>query len=154
MVNSAAHISFHFLSKITLQHRTDLKQFVAHLFKHEHMALEQLTYIFCSDAYLIQLNRVFLNHNTYTDIISFQLSEPYMPVIGEIYISADRVKSNAISFQTTLKEELHRVIFHGALHLCGYQDKTIVAKGRMQQREDYYLNQYFVSRNTVSKRNF
>lgn len=83
----------------------------------------QLDYVFCSDAYLLNINKQFLNHDTYTDIITFDYTEDAV-LGGEIYISIDRVKENALKFDVTLTEELCRVMVHGLLHLAGYKDKT------------------------------
>lgn len=103
----------------------------------------QLTYIFCSDAYLLQLNQEFLSHDTLTDIVTFDLSEDKTQLVGEIYISVDRVKENAEKFATSYNDELHRVIFHGALHLCGFKDKAKADKEEMRSKENLCLKQYF-----------
>ena len=103
----------------------------------------QLTYIFCTDEYLLGINQQFLNHNTLTDIITFDLSEFENELLGEIYISIDRVRENAIKFNTTIQNELHRVIFHGALHLCGFKDKKEAEQEEMRQQEDKCLQEYF-----------
>lgn len=102
-----------------------------------------LTYIFCTDEYLLSINQQFLNHDTYTDIITFDLTEPDQTLGGEIYISADRVRENAKSFNVDYQTELHRVIFHGALHLCGFKDKTTADKKKMRAMEDQCLQEYF-----------
>lgn len=149
MTRSLIPIHFHFLTSITLRHRNSLKNFIQLLFHQENVQLQVLNYIFCSDAYLAEINLRYLNHDTYTDIITFHLSQPNKPIIGDIYISVERVKENAIAFQTTFKEELHRVIFHGALHLCGYTDKSNKQKKLMRQKEEFYIKQYFVSRETL-----
>ena len=102
-----------------------------------------MDYIFCTDAYLLGINKQFLKHNFYTDIITFNLANKKAPIQGEIYISMDRVKENAQIHQTTYKEELHRVIFHGALHLCGHKDKLPGHVKKMRKAEDSYLATYF-----------
>jgi rRNA maturation RNase YbeY len=102
----------------------------------------ELNYIFCSDAYLLQMNRQFLDHDTLTDIITFDLSDNKQTLTGEIYISIERVKENAVKFKTTTNEELHRVVFHGALHLCGFKDKKEADKKIMRQKEDECLAAY------------
>ena len=137
-------IEFHFLQKITLEHRGQLKVFLTTLFKQEKNKLADLQYIFCSDDRLLEINRQFLQHDFYTDIITFTLSEPNQPISGEIYISVDRVRENAQVFQSSLKTELHRVIFHGALHLCGYKDKTRGEEQIMRKMEEKYLKGYNV----------
>lgn len=103
----------------------------------------RLTYIFCSDEYLLGMNRQFLNHDTLTDIITFDMSENKDELLGEIYISAERVRENAIKFGVTYNDELHRVIFHGALHLCGFADKKEADKQQMRKMEDKCLGAYF-----------
>jgi len=102
----------------------------------------QLTYIFCSDEYLLQMNQQFLKHNTFTDIITFDLSENKNELVGEIYISIDRVAENAEKFGTTYYNELHRVIFHGALHLCGFKDKNQADQKAMRRNENLCLKNY------------
>lgn len=141
---SPAKISFHFLNiKPSLSNRHSLKRFIEHLFKKEKQKLESLRYIFCTDPYLLGINRQYLNHDFYTDIITFNLADEDEPVNGEIYISVDRVKENAIQFKTSFKNELHRVIFHGALHLCEYKDKTRNQSKIMREMEEKYLKNYF-----------
>lgn len=102
-----------------------------------------LTYIFCHDDYLLEINQQFLNHDTLTDIITFDMSTDEEGLQGEIYISTDRVKENADKFKVSYEQELHRVIFHGALHLCGFKDKKPADKTRMRQEEDNCLKKYF-----------
>ena len=99
--------------------------------------------MFCSDEYLLRINRDYLQHDYYTDIITFDLSEPGGPVQGEIYISVDRVRDNAKELAVSIQKELHRVIFHGVLHLCGYTDKTKQDQARMRALEEKYLDLYF-----------
>ena len=135
-------IQFNFLEPISLADRTRLKRFIASLFKKEKKALAGLNYIFCSDEYLLEINRQFLHHDYYTDIITFDLSEANHPINAEIYISVDRVKENAAQFGDSVKRELHRVIFHGALHLCGYGDKTGREEKIMRGKEETYLTLY------------
>ena len=144
------YICFYYLvSNFTLKNRNKLKLFILDIFKTEHVRLERIDYIFCSDKYLFTLNSTYLKHNTYTDIIAFPLSEFSTPIISDIYISIDRVKENAFNLHTTFTQELHRVIFHGALHLCGYMDKTKDQKKIIREKEDFYLSKYFVSRETL-----
>ncbi len=129
-------------SKVTLSNRVALKSFIEKRMKKEGFSIETLTYVFCSDKYLLKMNKDFLSHNYYTDIISFDLSETPGNLIGEVYISVDRVKDNAKTHGTSLKEELHRVIFHGALHFCGYKDKKPADTIKMRQMEDAWLSAY------------
>lgn len=119
-----------------------IKGFILKLFKNEGKKVDAVNYIFCTDEYLFNLNLEYLNHNTYTDIITFFYSEKGQPIVSDIYISIERVRENAQKFQSTFKHELMRVIFHGALHLCGYKDKTKVEKARMRQKEEQYLSSF------------
>jgi probable rRNA maturation factor len=137
-------IRFHFLKKISLPNRQIIKSILTTLFKKEGKKLGDLRYIFVSDDWLLEINRQFLQHDFYTDIITFPLSEPRQPISGEIYISVDRVRENAREFGSTLKEELLRVILHGALHLCGYKDKTAAEKRKMRKTEERYLREFHV----------
>lgn len=132
-------IQFNFLEPVSLKDRTRLKQFLVSLFEKEGKKLGELQYIFCSDDYLLDINRQYLNHDFYTDIITFDLSQKGHSINAEIYISVDRVKDNAQEYNSSLKKELQRVIFHGALHLCGYKDKTPAQEKEMRQMEEKYL---------------
>jgi probable rRNA maturation factor len=124
--------------KFNFTHKTKLKEFIEKLFKREDKVAGEIQYIFCSDDYLLQINRKFLQHDFYTDIITFDL-EGEKEVNAEIYISLDRVKENASEFKVSLRHEVLRVIFHGALHLCGYSDKTKSEITLMRERESRYL---------------
>lgn len=126
---------------ISLTKRQSLKKFINFLFKKEGKKLASINYIFCTDAALLEINRQFLAHDFYTDIITFDLSEGD-GVKAEIYISTDRVKDNARQLGVSFRSEIHRVIFHGVLHLCGYQDKTTAQKETMREKENSYLNLY------------
>lgn len=141
--STSPDIFFNFLEEVTLRERARLKEFLPSLFKREKKQLMEIRYIFCSDDYLLDINKQYLKHDYYTDIITFDLSEPGQPINAEIYISVDRVRDNARNFHTSLKRELHRVIFHGALHLCGYKDKSQEEERIMRQKEDKYLEIYF-----------
>jgi probable rRNA maturation factor len=135
-------VRFHFIESVSLTQRTLVKEVIRDMFKKEKTPLEQLQYIFCSDEYLLQINRQYLQHDYYTDIITFDLSENSGAVTGEIYISIDRVKDNAQLFKVSFKQELLRVIFHGALHLCGYKDKSKKEEAAMRKAENKYLQHY------------
>ena len=144
MHKTTDNIQFHYLKKgFPFTHRGECKQFLRGIFKKEKTPFESLTYIFCSDDYLLEINRAHLNHDYYTDIITFDLSDPGTPTTGEVYISVDRVKDNAREHGQFFTHELHRVIFHGVLHLCGYGDKTPREEKIMREKEDYYLDQYY-----------
>ena len=135
-------VQFHFLVPVSFSQRTLVKEVIRDLFRKEKTRLKQLQYIFCSDEYLLQINKEHLQHNYYTDIITFDLSDTPEAVTGEIYISVDRVRDNAQNYEVPLKQELLRVIFHGALHLCGYKDKSEKDQVTMRKAEDKYLHYY------------
>lgn len=106
----------------------------------EGFKFSELNIILCSDEYLYKLNVSYLNHKTYTDIITFDYSAGKSPISGELYISIDRVLENAQNLGVKSRDELHRVMVHGLLHLCGYSDKTALLKAEMRKREDLYLS--------------
>lgn len=122
--------------------KTSIKKFIGTIFKEENKVLTELTYVFCSDEFLLEINRNYLQHDFYTDIITFDLSETPHEIIGEIYVSLDRIKENAEELETSIKEETLRVLFHGALHLCGYKDKTKSQIATMRKKEEQYLLLY------------
>lgn len=144
MAKTSAQITFHYLSgSFHFPNRNQLKDFIIKLIRKEGFKTGTINYIFCTDDYLLEINQQYLNHNTYTDIITFPFSEKDEPISSDIYISIDRIKENAKTFNTSFLNELHRVIFHGALHLCGYKDKTKEQSALMRQKEQFYLDRYF-----------
>lgn len=124
----------------TLKQKTAIRQWVTDTITAEGYKLKELTYIFCSDSYLLQINQQYLNHDTYTDIITFDNSDIAKTIVGDIFISIERIRENAVKFSHTEADELHRVIIHGALHLLGYKDKSPADKKKMTLKEDFYLN--------------
>lgn len=116
-----------------------LKRWLSAAIVKEKYTVKSLNYIFCSDEFLVVRNIQYLGHHTLTDIITFDLSEEKGTLDGEIYISIERVKENALSFSKSFEDELHRVLIHGVLHLVGYRDKKPKDKAEMRKREDYYL---------------
>ncbi|HQU57665.1 MAG TPA: rRNA maturation RNase YbeY [Saprospiraceae bacterium] len=113
-------------------------QWIQKILQQEEKQLLQLTYIFCSDEYLFEINQEYLSHDTYTDIITFPYTDP--PLIeGDIFISIDRVRENARNLGLPFEQELHRVMIHGVLHLCGYPDKTTEEAAQMRAMEDKAL---------------
>jgi rRNA maturation RNase YbeY len=143
-LNSKQLIHFYFEKvEFSLKNRTQLKRFIGELIAEEKKKIDNLNYIFCNDKVLLEINRRYLNHNFYTDIITFDLSASSKEILADIYISVDRVKENSRDLKTTFQEELHRVMFHGLLHLCGYNDKTENQKKLIRRKEDHYLNLYF-----------
>ena len=137
-------VQFHFLDRNpALRERSRLKLFIEKLFMLEKQKLGNLSYVFCSDEHLLGINKDFLKHDFYTDVITFDLSPSKNEIEGEVYLSVDRIKDNAKQLGVSIKEELHRVIFHGALHLCGYKDKKNAEEQQMRSAENKYLKRYF-----------
>jgi rRNA maturation RNase YbeY len=137
-------VNFYFLDrKPSLKERSRLKQFIERLFITEKKTLGSISYVFCSDEHLLGINKDFLKHDFYTDVITFDLGSVKSVIEGEVYLSVDRIKDNAKEMGVSFKEEMHRVIFHGALHLCGYKDKRPFDIKTMRSREDKYLRSYF-----------
>ena len=133
-------ITFDFQSKLA-QFNIDFnlkKDWIKKIIISEGKVLGNIGYIFCSDAYLLKLNKKYLAHETYTDIITFDYVEGKI-ISGEIYISTPRVKENSTTLNINFKDEIDRVIAHGVLHLIGYGDHTAEQKELMRSREDYYL---------------
>jgi probable rRNA maturation factor len=123
----------------TLKNKIRVKDWIKSAIKAEGYSLQELNYIFCSDQYLLQINQQYLDHDTYTDIITFDNSDKHKIIVGDIFVSIERIRENAVKFNSGLENELHRVIIHGALHLLGYQDKKSESKKIMTQKEDHYL---------------
>lgn len=124
-----------------LKKKTLLKSWIQETIKSKKRKTGDINFIFCSDTYLLAINKQYLNHNTYTDIITFDYSKgsQTQSISGDIYISIDRIKENATKYSKTKEEELHRVIIHGILHLLGYADKTKTAKEEMTKQENNCL---------------
>jgi len=139
-----AKIHFFFQQPIPLPGRSKLKAFIVDFFKKEGKSLKTLNYIFCSDQQLLKINQRFLHHDFFTDIITFNLSGFPKEIEGEIYISVTRVKENALHLKVPFKEELFRVIFHGVLHLCGYEDNTRSKSALMRKKENQLLSGFLV----------
>ena len=136
-----------------LRHRRALSGFLDSLIRSRRVADKiQLSYIFCTDEELHRINLQFLDHDTLTDIITFELSEKPSELIAEIYISTERVAENAVHFMTSYEEELHRVIFHGALHLCGLHDKSVHEKQQMRDAEDAALREWFAGQQVLKNK--
>jgi probable rRNA maturation factor len=134
--------------KFRLSQQRHLSAWISSVVQKENSAIETLSFIFCSDNYLLGINRDFLQHDYYTDIITFDLGTRKL-LNGEIYISIDRIRENAKTFMVPLQEELHRVIIHGVLHLLGYSDKSAKQKRQMTDKENWCLSLRHVSRGTV-----
>jgi|SRR5437588_9396578 len=125
--------------RFKLKDKTKVKTWIKAVIEAEGYKLQELNYVFCSDEYLLGINRQYLDHDTYTDIITFDNSEKDKVITGDIFISIDRIRENAKKFNSGELNELHRVIIHGALHLLGYKDKTAENKKLMTSKEDQYL---------------
>lgn len=124
----------------TLRHKQKIRQWIADTAKSEGLGrVGELNFIFCSDDYLLDINKQYLNHTTYTDIVTFDNTEKSGVLAGDIFISVDRVRDNAQKFDVPEWDELCRVIIHGVLHLCGYLDKKKEDQALMTQKEDEHL---------------
>lgn len=138
-----SQIRFNYADRsVSISPKSFLKKIVEMVFTKEKKNFSQINFIFCSDEFLLQINKDFLQHDYYTDIITFPLSTKGQPVEAEIYISLDRVKQNAKDLQQPFELELVRVMTHGALHLCGYKDKSKSQIKIMREREVYYIDLY------------
>jgi len=126
-----------------LKNKAKLKLWLKHIAELEKKTIGTLNFIFTSDEELLQKNKQFLNHNTLTDIITFDYCEDNK-LTGDIFISIERISENAKKFNVAFEEELHRVIIHGTLHLCGYKDKTKPTADLMRKKEDWALGKLVV----------
>jgi len=135
-------ISFNSLSvKFDLPEKRKIKLRIQSLVTLENKGVGEIAFIFCSDDELLQINQQYLKHDYYTDVITFDYSEN-TDVSGDIFISIDTVRANAKEYNQSFDEELHRVMAHGILHLCGYKDKTSTQKKTMREKEDFYLSKF------------
>lgn len=126
--------------RFKLKNPNKTSAWIRKVIKKEGKSLQSLNYVFCTDEYLREMNIQFLKHKTYTDIITFNYNPSEAEIEGEIYISIDRVRDNADTFQTDFQTELNRVIIHGVLHLLGFNDKTKAEKTAMREKEDACLS--------------
>lgn len=134
-------ITFSASVKVKTPSKKKIKEWLHAIASSEKKTIKNLAYTFCSDEELLQMNRQFLKHNTYTDIITFDYCEGDN-ISGEIYISAERVAENAHTLKTIFEEELLRVLAHGLLHLCGYKDKTPGHQKKMRAAENRAIKQF------------
>jgi rRNA maturation RNase YbeY len=123
-----------------LKHEEDVQNWLLDVIRQEKLEAGVINYILCNDDYLLELNQKFLDRDTLTDVIAFDYSESEQEVSGDIFISVERTHENAMNFKQSPENELLRVIVHGMLHLCGYEDKTTPQKEQMTQKEDKYLS--------------
>ena len=127
-------------TSFTLRTKTTTRSWLLKCAKSEKQNILELNYIFCSDNYLKKINKQYLHHDYFTDIITFPTAAPGdKNISGDIFISIDRVRDNAKTYGVKTNEELHRVMVHGLLHLCGYGDKTSSQEKIMRAKEDFYL---------------
>jgi probable rRNA maturation factor len=146
MPSSPGQIGFHYqTSPFYFPNRTGLKAFILSELRNRKLKVEAVNVIFSTDKQVLDINRQYLNHDFYTDIITFQLNSPDEPILADIYISIDRVRDNAYQFGTSFTKELHRVIFHGFLHLAGLKDKSKAELKAMRDAEARLLGKYFRS---------
>jgi probable rRNA maturation factor len=125
-----------------LTHPVKIRRWLIEVAATEGVSVVQLNYIFCSDDYLLQINKDYLNHETYTDIVTFDNSEEANELEGDIFLSIPRVRDNANQLNQSFDVELKRVMVHGLLHLVGYKDKSAAEKRIMREKEDHYLSLY------------
>ena len=134
-------VNFNYETDFKLGYERKLKDWIISSVEEERFKLGDLNYIFCDDDYLLKLNVDFLNHDTLTDIISFDYTVGKI-LQGDIFISIERVKENARDFSVEFEDELLRVMIHGVLHFCGYNDKAISEVQLMRAKEEYYMANY------------
>lgn len=132
-------ISFNYETDLSLDNEEALSKWVSEMILEEGFSEGEINYIFCDDAYLLDLNIEFLEHDTLTDIISFDYTLGKL-ISGDVYISVERVRENAATFEVPFEEELRRVMIHGILHYCGYKDKSEEDAAIMRSKENYYIN--------------
>ena len=134
-------IDFQYIKNDKLSNTEDLNLWINNVIKEEEMIIGELVYVLCNDEYLLKKNIQFLNHNTLTDVITFDYSDDKI-ISGDILISTERVVENAKIFNVNYLTELHRVMVHGLLHLLGYKDKIEKDADTMREKENYYLNKF------------
>ena len=134
-------INFNFETILHLEEEKRLKEWIAEAVAAEEFLVGEINYVFCTDEYLHKINLQYLNHDTYTDIISFDYRVGKR-LHGDIFISVDRVRENATKFEVDFNSELLRVLIHGILHFCGYKDKLDNEVKAMRAKEDYYVARY------------
>ena len=138
-------MAIHFFQEdvdFVLNGKLKIKSWIKEVIKNEGFKLDVINYIFCSDDYLLQVNIDYLNHNYYTDIITFNNSESENIITSDIFISIDRVQDNAKENKVELDLEIKRVLVHGVLHLCGYDDHLDEDVKIMREKEQFYLNKF------------
>ena len=133
-------ISFNYETDLQLDNEDNLSQWISNTIAEEGFNEGEINYIFCDDTYLLGLNIEFLDHDTLTDVISFDYTLGKL-INGDVYISEERVRENALEFGVSFENELSRVMIHGILHYCGYKDKSELEEAQMRLKENYYMGQ-------------
>ena len=139
-------ISFNYESDFKLEEESQYSDWISKVIISENRNEGDINYIFCDDNYLIEINKQHLNHDTLTDIISFDYSTGNV-LQGDVFISIERVRENAVDFDVSFEEELKRVLVHGVLHYCGYKDKDEEDEKRMRQKEEEKMKMFHVKHN-------
>jgi probable rRNA maturation factor len=127
--------------KFRLSKQAEIRSWILRLIKKERYRLSNLNFIFCTDIYLRKINKAYLDHDYFTDIITFDNSDLLQTIDGDIYISIDRIKANSVTFKSSFEDELHRVMAHGVLHLLGYSDKNKKQQSEMKNQENKWLDE-------------
>lgn len=136
-------IEYHYENNFKLENETKYTDWIKRIIASEDAILGPIHYIFCDDNFLLSMNQKYLNHNTLTDIISFDYSD-MGAISGDIFISTDRVEENAVKFEVAIDNELRRVMAHGLLHLLGYNDKNESDRFTMRAKENEKINMFHV----------
>jgi len=136
-------IEFHFKSEFVIQNKSDYVDWINRVIVSEGFSAGQIDYVFCSDDYLLELNKEYLNHDTFTDIITFDYRDGNT-ISGDIFISTDRVEENAKKYDVAFSNELRRVMSHGVLHLVGFGDKSNEEKRIMREKEEEKIKMFHV----------
>jgi probable rRNA maturation factor len=142
-MTGSKRIFFHtHLISYRINERAELRRVLERLFANEKKSPSRVDYIFSTDDYLLELNQSHLGHDYFTDVITFDYTDPKSDdgIVGEVYISVHRIRENAGRYKVSVTDESRRIMIHGALHLCGYKDNTSAARARMSSKEDYYLS--------------
>ena len=129
----------------TLKNKANTRKWLNSIIREEKKKPWYTNFIFCNDDYLLELNKTYLHHETLTDILTFPYEDDNDTISGDIFISIDRVRENAEEFHQNFEKELQRVMVHGILHLIGYSDQDKIQKKIMTEREDYYLEKFYLA---------
>ena len=134
-------ISFNYETDFELENEAQYEDWISRIIESEGFNEGEINYIFCDDDYLLKVNQDYLDHDYYTDIITFDYVKGKI-ISGDIFVSLPRILDNASTLSQNFESEFNRVLAHGILHLCGYKDKTEEEKSQMRAKEDFYINQF------------